>query len=279
VPPGEDRLALLQRQLFALITAPRGVADGLAALGLDTADLEGVIAGDARGSALERLQIYAEMYFYRILDVLRADFPKLAAAAGDAAFHNLATDYLLAHPSRHPSLRNVGSALPGYLAGHPLAAERPWLAELAALEWARLDVFDRADATPLAPDALARLDPDAFAELPLPIVGAHEIVRARHAIDEIWREPADSPAAALPAGEERAFLVWRKGVTVFHRALDIREAAALELARAGATFGALCSRLGEQMPDDEAAAAAAALLGRWVADELVSSRGSSRGSG
>ena len=272
MPPGEDRLARLQRQLFALITAPRGVADGLAALGVEPADLEAAIAGDARGSALERLQIYAEMYFYRILVVLRDDFPKLAAAVGDAAFHNLATDYLLAHPSRHPSLRNVGSALPAYLTGHPLAAARPWLAELAALEWARLDVFDRADATPLAPDTLAHLDPDAFAELRLPIVEAHEIVRARHAIDEIWRAPAAPPAAALSPDDERAFLVWRKGVTVFHRALERREADALELARAGVTFGALCSRLGDELPENEAAATAATLLGRWVADELVKAR-------
>jgi hypothetical protein len=262
---------MLQRQLFALITAPRGVADGLAALGLESADLEAVIAGDARGSALERLEIYAEMYFYRIFDVLHDDFPQLAAAAGDAAFHNLATDYLLAHPSCHPSLRNVGSALPRYLAGHALAAERPWLAELAALEWARVDVFDRADATPLAPDALARLDPDAFADLPLPIIGAHEIVQARHAIDEIWRAPTEPPAAAVSAGEERRFLVWRKGLTVFHRALDRREAVALQAARAGATFGMLCGQLGDEMPEDQAAATAAALLGRWIADELVTS--------
>ena len=70
-------LAALQKLFHGLATAPEGVEPGLAQLGLTASDLSAVIAGDERLSAIERLDIYANMYFFRLLDVLRDDFPKL----------------------------------------------------------------------------------------------------------------------------------------------------------------------------------------------------------
>jgi hypothetical protein len=267
-------LAELQRRLFALITAPEGVARGLGALGIPRAELEAVIAGDARAGAVERLDVYANMYFFRILEVLREQFPKLAAALGEAPFHDLVTGYLVAHPSANPSLRDVGRALPGFVAGHAEAAARPFLADLAALEWARLDVFDRADAAPVSREALAGLPPEGFAALALTLIPALEIVPARYAVDETWRAlPAEAPLEApVPLAPGAALLVWRRGVTVYHRRLDPAEREGLELARAGGSFGGLCAALGRGRDDGEAAGLAAELLGRWLADELVAAR-------
>jgi hypothetical protein len=264
---GDASLAALQRRFFQLITAPEGVEKGLAALGLPRAALEAEIAGDARASAVERLDVYAGMYFFRIRDVLRDYFPKLAALLGDAAFHNLAVDYLIAHPSRHPSLRHVGDALPAFLRGHALASGRPWLPELAALEHARLDVFDRADVPVQTREALAALAPAAFADLPLALIPAHQVVPVQHAVDRIWRAvESPQPPPAAPGG---TLLVWRRDVTVYHRMVDPLEAEALAAAREGTTFGALCAELGRDGDPAEAAQRAAALLGRWVADELL----------
>src|SRR5260221_3412655 len=100
-------LAAVERQFFTLITAPEGLTQGLATAGQRPADLEQVTASDDRASAVERLDVYANMYFYRIRDPLRDSFPATAAVVGEAGFHNLITDYLLAYPSRHPSLREV----------------------------------------------------------------------------------------------------------------------------------------------------------------------------
>jgi hypothetical protein len=272
MPRAEDlTLEQLQRRFFALITAPEGVGPGLATLGIGAAQLTEMIAGDERASAVERLDVYANMYFYRIRDVLAEYFPKLATWLGGAAFHNLVTDYLVACPSRHPSLRYVGRALPAFLAGHALAAQRPWLAELAALEWARLDVFDRADAAPVTREALAALPPEAFVALALPLVPAHEIVPTRHTVEDTWRaiEAGADALAPATAGAGHALLVWRRGVSVHHRPLDDGEGAALAILRHGGDFGALCADLGRTRSPGAAAARAAAFLGRWIADQLI----------
>jgi hypothetical protein len=270
-------LAELQRRFFGLITAREGVARELAARGLPEAYVGAIVDGDARASAVERLDVYANMYFFRILDVLRADYPKVLAVIGDGAFHNLATDYLAAHPSRHPSLRFVGAALPRFLAepaeGQRLAKERPWLAELAALEWARVDVFDRADTAPLARQTLAATPPADFAAIQLRPIAAFELVPATWAVEATWRAlEAGEAVGAEPArgAPGHALVVWRRDVTVHHRAVDGAEAAALGLLRGETTFGALCTALAEKAAsEEEAAQVAVGLLGSWLADELL----------
>jgi hypothetical protein len=276
-PAAPRALAELQRLFFELVTAPEGVARELQKRDLPAARVEAAIAGDARASAVERLDVYGHMYFFRILDVLRGDYPKVLAVVGDDAFHNLTTDYLQAHPSRHPSLRFAGAALPGVVRDHGLAGQRPWLAELAALEWARVDVFDRADAAPLAREAVAALPPDGFASLALRPVPAVALVPAAFLVEETWRGVEHGGEAAAPgrAPEDHALLVWRRGVTVHHRPVAGRERRALGALTSGAisTFGALCAALTDgtldRLDDDQAASAAVGLLGAWLADEIL----------
>jgi hypothetical protein len=78
------------------------------------------------------------------------------------------------------------------------------------------------------------------------------------------RVPADPPEAP------RTLLVWRQDLTVYHRALDVEEGAALEaLCGDGLGFGALCEQLAPDRPVEEAAQRAFLLLSRWVDHGLV----------
>ena len=95
------------------------------AVGRAAADVDEMIAGDARLSPEARLDIYAEMYFFRIHDVLRDEAPRTAAVLGGAAFHDLVTDYLRACPPNHPSLREAGARLPAFLADAPARRGAP----------------------------------------------------------------------------------------------------------------------------------------------------------
>ena len=183
-------------QLFwKLISAPEGVAAALRQDDNKSIVLDDVLRGDERLNAIERLDIYANMYFYRLLDILRADYEAVVAAVGDTAFHNLVTDYLLVCPSLHPSVRNVGQRLPQFLDGHALGLERPWLGELARLERARIEVFDGPDADTLVLDELRTLAPEDFVTLKLPLIPNRIRVEATHAIDDFWRAVEERKSA------------------------------------------------------------------------------------
>src|SRR6202046_37111 len=129
------QLEQLQSLLYRLITAVSGVAEGLAAEpDLGATGLDALVLGDDRLSAEARVDIYANMYFYRILDVLKEDFPATLAVLGDDNFHNLVTGYLLEYPPTEPSLYYCGQHLAAYLRDHPLREGAPFIAALAAVE-------------------------------------------------------------------------------------------------------------------------------------------------
>lgn len=195
-------LERLQRRFWQLISAPSGVAAGLEELRRDDPDiapLSGWIASD-EATARQRLDVYANMYFYRLLESLRADFPACAQELGAERFHNLVTDYLLLHPSEDPSLRYAGRHLPAYLREHELGQKRPHLADLARLEWERINAFDAADAIPLSVEVLQRLPAERWPELALEAAPALRLMEADFAVQESWQaamgEPQDASSAA-----------------------------------------------------------------------------------
>ena len=145
------RLASGQRAIARLLRAPEGVRAALAEAGdPEGRSLESRVRGDATASAVQRLEIYANATFHRMREALEQEFDALARALGDTGFHDLVASYLLVHPSRRPSLRHVGEALPEFLAGHgvaePFRRRWPWAADLARLEWALSLAFDAPEA-------------------------------------------------------------------------------------------------------------------------------------
>jgi hypothetical protein len=276
----------VQSLLWRLLTAPAGVASGVAAL-----QEEGALASEGLGwlvrpsatlSPTERLDIYADMYFYRLRDCLAEDFPTLAKWLGPARFHNLVTDYLLVHPSRHPSLRELGRELPGFLESRPLAPPFRAASDLAALEWARVDVFDETDAEPLARQDLierATASPEHFR---LALVPAVRLIRLESAVLKLWRgleDDGELPAVGDTAtGDPIPVCVWRRDFALCHRSLEPDEARCL-----GALAGEPLSlaALGELLLDGEgegaepasAGARFGALLELWTADGLLRSAG------
>jgi hypothetical protein len=263
------KLAEIQAWFHELVTARASVAASVAARGPEASRLlDGIVAGDARLPAVARLEIYADMYFARLRDVLRDEYPKTVMLLGAAAFHDLVVDYLVAAPPNHPSLRELGARLPAFLAEHRLAADRPWAAELARLERARLELYDGPDAGTLTFESLRARPPEGFAALRLRLVPSHALLAPRFELAALWR--ADDPTAVVPEPAAGTVLVWRCGLEVLHRSVDHEEAGWLgRLAAGEVRFEVLCAGLADGRSDDQAAARAFELLGRWATDGLL----------
>ncbi len=263
----------LQRLLTRLITAPSGVAEGLAqepALG--PRGLDAIIQGDERMTARERLEIYADAYFSRLLDVLREDYPLTLAALGDDNFHNLVTGYLLEYPPTEPSIFFAGRYLAAYLRTYPLAAERPWLAELAAFERAMLEAFHAPDAVPLDAAAMRAIPGADWPGVAVWLNPAARIIACAWRVDEL---AGANPQVKLPQAPRRSpatILLWRRDGEIFFRPLAEAERAALALAgrSAGARFEEICDELAAHSPEPSAAPAAINwMLTGWLNDGLM----------
>jgi hypothetical protein len=200
-----------------------------------------------------RLRVYEHAYTARIAHVLAHDYPKLACLVDLRA---LTADYLNAHPPRSPSLREVGAQLSPFLGQH--RGRESHLCELAALERARTEVFDSADAAPLTRVELSTLDAADFPALPLQLVPSSRVVHLTTNADDIWDALEDDREPPSPAVQPRTVVVWRREYTVLHRTLDVDEARAASALAAGTTFGEACELLGAP------AERAFELLVRWL---------------
>jgi Putative DNA-binding domain len=262
-------LASVQAALLSRITGQE--------LGASAFEAASLMRGDARASADDRLGVYAFMYGSRLVEALESQFPRLARLLGVDAFAALTADYAADHPSRHPSLRELGRTLPVWLAAkHPARSARARLASLAALEWARADVYDLADEPALTLDTLRAFPAERFGELPLALIAAHRLVEVDRGTEALWDGLApnagDPPGAlltSLEASPGATLLVWRQEIAVYHRAVDRDERAALALVSAGSRFGVICDALSEAYGDEAAAARAFAWLSTWTADGLL----------
>jgi len=267
-PEGTPRpsLASVQAALLSRITEQD--------LGAPAFEPTSLIRGDPRASAEERLAVYSFMYRSRLVEALESQFPRLARLIGADAFADLTADYLADRPSRHPSLREIGRALPGWLAAQRPSA--PSLAALAALEWARADVYDLSDEPAMTLDAASAFPPERFGELPLTLIAAHRFVEVDRGTEALWDglalEAADPPKAlpvSLKGASGATLLVWRQEISVYHRAVDPEERRALALVSTGSRFGVICDALCAAHGDEVAAARAFAWLSTWISDGLL----------
>jgi hypothetical protein len=262
-----SRLAELQERFYALVTAPEGVGKTLAAAGLDATAAEALVKGDDRLGAVDRLDVYANMYFFRLLEVLADAYPKVAAALGETAFHNLITGYLEACRPRHPSIAMAGDRLPEFLAGHPYGAEKPWLVPLARLDRAYAEVFDGPDGETLTLDDVRALPPEQVATLPLKLIPCHRLLLHPIAVDPLWRALEEGEDGEPGEGPE-VLLVWRQDIAVYHRAVEGDEGELLALAAEGTSLQRLCDHVAAPSTE-EAAQQVFHLLARWLSDGLV----------
>lgn len=219
---------------------------------------EELLVGTPELPAAERVGIYADMYLWRLTDALREDYPMLAALLGDERFLALAEAYAREHPSDRPDLGQFGRHLPAFLRRLP-ASGRADLADLAALEWARSEVFFGAPATPVARDLLSALGPDTFLDARLELIPALRVLTLDHDAATLWRHLEDGQADA-PIATPTSVVVWREGFEVFHGRIELDEANALDSARAGERLASVCAAFGQR---EDPAAAAFAALGSW----------------
>jgi hypothetical protein len=252
----------LQHRFLAAVTA--GVAEG-APVAADPA-LLALVRRQGTLGAVERLQIHADMYRTRLLDVLRDDFPRARAVVGDAAFDALAGRYLARRPSTHPSVRHVGGRFADHLAGD--AEAPPFLADLARLEWARVEVFDALDPDPLRLADLATVAPGDWAALRLRPIAACRVVEASWPVHEIWAAADDENASPVdPRPAPATLRVWREEWSVSHAAMGAVEVQAFRALQRGEPFGALCCAV--DLPLEAAAREVGGLLLRWLEDGVL----------
>ncbi len=144
----------VQRWMLSVITHPDGIVSGIESddaqreLLVSPEQIEQVITRSQQCTSIERLQIYGNAYYSRLIECLQDEFPSLRHALGDETFAAFALAYLQDCPSRSYTLSKLGTEFPRFLReSRPLdiPPESTWpefLVDLATLERTYSEVFD-----------------------------------------------------------------------------------------------------------------------------------------
>ena len=255
VVPGPVTSSLIRTQhtLFAAICEPEPVS----------LEAEALLTPHPPLTSKARIEVYAEMYWLRMRDVLRDAFPTVRSALGDETFDALVADFLREHPSTHPSLDQLGRPFPSFL-----RAASPRWADVAAVEWARAESFIALDGPVVSFAQLQAHPPETWPELSLQ---AHPAVRVLSlATDPLpaLRAKRDGAAIPEPVDAPVEVVTWRNGFVAFHAQVSVQEAAALRQLVEGAPLTELLAPFEDL---DDGGVAAFEALQSWFTEGMVAS--------
>lgn len=191
----------------------------------------------------KRLAVHRNNVVVSLVDALACTFPVTLQLVGETFFRAMAQVFVHAHPPRTRVLAHYGDELPWFVAQFPPAAGLPYLADVAQLEWQRLQALHAADAAAMETAAVARLLAD-VERLPLLRWQLHpslHLLQSPHAVVSLWA--AHQPASGIamqdvdPARAESA-LVFRSGLNVMVLQADPGLAALLAALLDNTGFGA-----------------------------------------
>lgn len=260
-----------QELFWRAISWPTGIDDFLAKADEDTrrAFVETFARTDAFGRN-ERVQVYADAYFWRLFEVMVEQYEVTAWLMGSRHFHNFITDYVLANPSQNPDIRKFGDRLPQFLSDHAEAQRIEGIEDVAAVELAIMGSIDAPNDDALPPTQLGEVPVQRWPGLRFELTRSSHVIRCRLPFPELWRSfsaKEDAPTDLRPA--EGTLVVWREGHEVFQRACSPAEGRALQALARGQTFEQICDVASGPLTTDATAQDVVVWLQQWLSGGLI----------
>jgi hypothetical protein len=221
--------------------------------------------------AADRLAIYRNAYQIRLIDALDDTYPVLHGLLGDEIWVQLGEAYVAAHPSEFRSLRWYGGELPDFLTSRLPYSDEPILAEVALLEWTLAEVFDARDAGAVQRAALSTVEPQQWGALKFEFHPSLRRLEFAWNTAAVWKAMSGEQTPPRPKREDVPvpWVLWRQGLQNYFRSMTAIEAAALDAALRGRSFGEICADLAALLDAEQVPAAAAGLLGTWADSGLI----------
>ncbi|MGA7123005.1 MAG: DNA-binding domain-containing protein [Polyangiaceae bacterium] len=211
-----------------------------------------VLTAGPRLGAMDRLEVYRRSYHSRLVECLADDYSVLQTALGESDFERLCRAYIARHPSGGPSLNFFGRKFESFCrdeAPEPFPL-RDFVADLAALEWAIVEVIHAPSSEPLTLEGLRDVPIEAWASARLVPNSAFRLLSFANPVNGYFQAVRDGTAPPVPSPRPSATVVYRSGPTVWRMDLTVPmfevlsglvagETLSAALSRAAASFGAI----------------------------------------
>ncbi len=213
-------------------------------------------------TAAQRLQVYRNNFRSALADALRASFPVTEKLVGEEFFAATADACVAACESRSGNIQDYGTVFPAFLRTYAPAGSVPYLADVARLEWLRVDAATAQSAAPLDLAALAQVPEETQHRLHFRLHPAARLLESSYPVLTLWefcQSPEPGGQLDLGGAGERV-LVGRPQLDVYMRRLGTGEYRLLQCLAAGARFDGACAQALDAQPAFDVAQAFAGLV-------------------
>ena len=179
-----------------------------------------LVSGPNGKAAVKRFNVYRNNVTVSLIEALAATFPATERITGETFFRAMARFHVRETPPTSPLLFEYGRDFPDFIARYEYAQSMPWLADVARIERAWLDVYHAADAPALTPDALAAVPPNRLGDAVFMAHPAVRIVRSDFPAVTIFAvNRATGPVSRIETSASESALITRPELEVAVRNL------------------------------------------------------------
>ena len=143
----------------------------------------------------KRLQVYRNNTIISLTEALRATYPVVAALVGEKFFGFAAKAFISGDPPQAPRLAEYGGGFAAFLAVFESARTLPYLADVAALEWAMNEAHHAAEDVSLTPQDLSAVPQENAPSIVLELRRSCRLLQSKYRIDRLWQ--AHQPGGSL----------------------------------------------------------------------------------
>jgi hypothetical protein len=135
-----------------------------------------------------RFAIYRNNVMVSLVDALADTFSVCQQLVGELFFRAMAAEFVRLHPPTSPILAHYGGALPDFIRAFPPAASVPYLADVARLEYARVQSYHAADDVVVSAENIAAAinDPERIHALRFTLHSSVHVIESAFAVCSIW---------------------------------------------------------------------------------------------
>lgn len=217
-------LQTLERWLQAVVMHPEGADTGLRSrqarllVPAAASSPESVVLPSKALTSVERVGIYAHMYYARLIEVMEAEYPTTRHILGAQEFAVACRKFVARNPSRNRTLNGMSAKFPAFLARYVPKGHRNGLAvDVARIERAMEDVFDAPRAEPMTAAQFGTIGADQWERVRLTVTPALRLLTLRYPANDFMNAVRAGKKPRIPRPRKTVAIVYRRGFSVFRR--------------------------------------------------------------
>ena len=275
MPRDDSRLESLEQWMYSVISHPQGAKAGVEANsrpGVDDArDLEETVLPSDQLTSLERISVYADMYFWRFIEIMSEEYPTVEHLLGAERFQQVVRDYVTRHPSTYYNLNRLSVKFPQYLLEEARELpHQPFVAAVAMVERIMEDAFDAPRREKVSPETIQSIPGEQWPDIRLQFNPALYLLELDYPVNDYMTAVNENRHMDIPQAERTFVVVYRCNYTVWREDLDYEGYLLLSRLKAGESLGDALENcaLQEGVDADKITTSLGEWFQQWTAQEF-----------